>query len=66
MAIEDRKLSMAQRLKSLNNFSWSSLPMRYFSEAADERLEHKNGGRVHPAVEAVSVQGRAWPPRPSC
>jgi hypothetical protein len=32
--IEDRKLPVARRLKSLDNFSWSSSPMRYFSEAA--------------------------------
>ena len=33
--IEDRKLPVARRLKSLDNFSWSSSPMRYFSEAAE-------------------------------
>ena len=27
-AIEDRKLSVAQRLKTLDNFSWSSSPVR--------------------------------------
>jgi DUF1009 family protein len=32
---EDRKKSGARRLKSLNNFSWLSSPMRYFSEAAE-------------------------------
>ena len=32
---EDRKLPVARRLKSLDNFSWSSSPMRYFSEAAE-------------------------------
>jgi hypothetical protein len=33
---EDRKLPVARRLKSLNNFWWSSSPMRYFSKAAPE------------------------------
>jgi len=32
---EDRKKSGARRLKLLNNFWWSSSPMRYFSEAAE-------------------------------
>jgi len=32
---EDRKLPVARRLKSLDNFWWSSSPMRYFSEAAE-------------------------------
>ena len=32
---EDRKRDGARRLKSLDNFWWSSSPMRYFSEAAE-------------------------------
>jgi hypothetical protein len=32
---EDRKLPVARRLKSLDNFWWSSSPMRYFAEAAE-------------------------------
>jgi hypothetical protein len=32
---EDRKLPVARRLKSLDNFWWSPSPMRYFAEAAE-------------------------------